>query len=727
MPGTFVRRGLALLIGGALIAVSAPAPAAAQLDVPYTTAPITAQLVTAGGVVKVAVPEAFGGKTVIGQLAVDGARGPGFITAYGCANGLPRDATGKITRADLNYNGSITTTWSNRLIVQADGNGDICFYALTPVELIIDVNGVSFDTGISSFLNRRTDTRLATSQRPAGPVRAGTTLRMTVDAAVGGKTVIGQLAVDEVSKIGFVTAYPCAGGLPIDSVAAVDRADLNYIGTVAATWSNRLIVEADANGEICFFSSSTAQLVLDINGVTDAGVRAFANRRTDTRTGAGRPNVGPVTAGTTLRIKVPEAEGGRIVLGQVAVDDVRASGFVTAYPCAEGIPINFAGEVDRADLNYSGRAARTWSNRLIVEADTNGEICLFSSASAEMIIDINGVSAVEGITPFPNRRTDTRFGAQPTPEPVPVDINGVPQWPPYVPFPALNGVAALTGLPASAKVTERPIIAVKVDNFRRARPQFGLNQADAVFELNVEGVTRFIALFHSNVPALLGPARSARTADLDLLAAMNRPILAYSGANVGVEQWLTTAENSGVLVDFAAQHNPCYFREPTRPGPHNLLLDPTCVFANAPQAGPARPLWSIDVGWTPGAQPSTPDSTFDVDMDGVDVTWKWDVDSRRYLRLQDGVPHLAEPDIPVTASNVVLIESEHVPSPVDARSPNPISIGSGKAVVHRDGRAVPCTWSRPSPFDPFTFFDAASGITIPLDVGVTFVELVRQL
>lgn len=590
-------------MSGALIAASAPAPAAAQLDVPFTTAPTAAQLVAAGGVLKVAVPEAFGGKTVIGQLAVDGARGSGFITAYGCANGLPRDVTGEITRGDLNYNGSITTTWSNRLIVRADGNGDICFYALTPVELIIDVNGVSFDTGISSFQNRRTDTQLATSERPAGPVRAGTTLRVTVDAAVGGKTVIGQLAVDEVNKIGFVTAYPCAAGLPINSVAAVDRADLNYTGTVAATWSNRLIVEADANGEIC----------------------------------------------------------------------------------------------------------------------------LFSSASAEMIIDINGVSAVNGITPFPNRRTDTRFGAQPTPEPVPLDVDGVPQWPPYVPFPALNGVAALTGLPASAKVVERPIIAVKVDNFFRARPQFGLNQADAVFELNVEGVTRFIALFHSNLPERLGPARSVRTADLDLLAAMNRPIITYSGANVGVSQWLTAAENAGVLVDFSSQRSPCYFREPTRPGPHNLLLDPTCVLADAPQAGPARPLWSIDVGWTPGVLPSTPDSTFDVDMDGVDVTWKWNVDSRRYLRFQDDAPHLAEPDVPVTASNVVLIESKHVPSPADVRSPNPISVGSGRAIVHRDGRAVPCTWSRQSPFDPFTFFDAASGITIPLDVGVTFVELVRQL
>jgi hypothetical protein len=719
---------VALLIGSVLIAVSTPtASVSAQRDDPMTTEPIAAQLVAAGGVVRIAVPEAFGGKTVIGQLAVDEAREPGFITAYGCANGLPRDTTGRITRADLNYNGSITATWSNRLIVQADGNGDICFYALTPVELIVDVNGVSFDTGISSFPNRRTDTRLATSERAAGAVRGGKTLRLKIDAAIGGKTVIGQLAVTGVRDRGFVTAYPCAAGLPLDSVNAIDRSDLNYSGTVAPTWSNRLVVEADADGAICFFTSATAHLVIDINGVTDAGITTFANRRTDTRTGAGRASIAPIAAGGTLRLRVPEAEGGRIVLGQLAVDNVKVPGFVTAYPCAVGIPVNFAGEIDRSDLNFIGNVARTWSNRLIVEADVNGDICLFSSAAAEMIVDINGVSAIEGITPFPNRRTDTRFGVQPTPEPVPINIDGVPQWPPYVPFPALNGVAALTGLPASAKVAARPIIAMKVDNFRLARPQFGLDQADAVIELNVEGVTRFIALFHSNTPPRLGPARSARTADLDLLAAMNRPIFTYSGANVGVGQWLTAAANSGVLVDFAAQSRPCYFREPTRPGPHNLLLDPTCVLANAPQAGPARPLWSIDATWAPGALPSTADSTFDVDMDGVDVTWTWDARSGRYLRFQDGVPHLAEPDIPITASNVVIIKSKHVPSPVDARSPNPISIGSGQAVVHRDGRAIPGTWSRPSPFDPFTFFDAASGDTIPLDVGVTFVELVRQI
>ena len=91
-------------------------------------------------------------------------------------------------------------------------------------------------------------------------------------------------------------------------------------------------------------------------------------------------------------------------------------------------------------------------------------------------------------------------------------------------------------------------MAVKIDNYGPARPQWGLERADAVIEENVEGITRFVALFHSNLPTAVGPVRSARTGDLDLLTAMNRPVFGFSGANPGVTQWIDSAEGSGVLV-----------------------------------------------------------------------------------------------------------------------------------------------------------------------------------
>ena len=276
-------------------------------------------------------------------------------------------------------------------------------------------------------------------------------------------------------------------------------------------------------------------------------------------------------------------------------------------------------------------------------------------------------------------------------------------------------------------VTQRPIVAVKIDNFRRARPQWGLDQADVIIEENVEGVTRFVALFHTRLPDRLGPVRSARTGDLDLLAALNRPILGWSGGNRGVTNWVGSAASAGLLINFSAQRSPCYNRSSSRSAPHNLLLDPACAIRNAPDAGAARPLFAIDGTWTVADAPSAvPDTTFDVEMDGVRVTWTWDPTTGSYLRSQDGNAHVAVSGARIAVQNVVELYSFHAPSPVDARSPNPITVGGTTAVVHRNGVAIAGTWYRGTAYDPFTFYETATGRTIPLDIGTTFIELVRD-
>jgi hypothetical protein len=670
--------------------------------------------VPAGGVLRVSVPEAIGGKTVVGQLTVDRAVGAGFVTAYGCDDGIPTDAAGNVNRSDLNFDGAVSPVSSNRLMVQADNNGDVCFYTLRPAAMIVDINAVTFDTGVNSFANRRTDTRTETNPRVAG----GGVLRVSVPEAVGGKTVVGQLTVDQAVGAGFVTAYGCDDGLPTDALGTVTRSDLNFDGSISPVSSNRLIVEADDNGDVCFYTSRPAALIVDINGVSDVGIGSFPNHRTDTRT---LPN--PLVAGGGVRrVSVPEAVGGKTVVGQLTVDRAVGAGYVTAYGCDDGIPTDADGIVSRSDLNFDGGVSPVSSNRLIVKADNNGNVCFFTQRPAALIIDINAVSDV-GISSFPNHRTDTRNQILP---PGSIGDIDVPVWPPYTTLPPLDGVAALTGLPADATLASRPILAVKIDNYGVARPQWGLDQADAIIEENVEGITRFIALFHTNLPDVVGPVRSARTGDLDLLSAMNRPVFAYSGANPGVTDWIASAASSDVLVDFTALHNPCYSRSPDRAGPHNLLLDPNCAVTLSTAAGPARPLWQIDPTWTPPNNVgASADSTFTLAMDGVVVDWAWDSASGTYLRSQDGQPHVTVSGAQISARNVVEISSVYVPSPVDARSPTPITVGTGRAVVHRDGTAIPAVWSRTTAYDLFEFSDAATGQPIPLDTGTTFIELVR--
>jgi Protein of unknown function (DUF3048) N-terminal domain/Protein of unknown function (DUF3048) C-terminal domain len=659
--------------------------------------------VPAGWVLRVAVPDAIGGKTVIGQLTVDRVSEWGYVTAYGCDNGLPDG------RSDLNFDGRITPAASNRLIVQADDDGEICFRTTASADLIVDVNAVSFDVGINSFANQRFDTRDGPVNAPP-ELAAGGVLRVSVPEARGGKTVIGQLTVDRAKHWGFVTAFGCDRGVP---VGGGERSDLNFDGRITPAASNRLIVQADNDGEICFQTTAPADLIVDINATADVGITSFPNRRTDTRpVGLAPPQI--ATRGV-VRVNVPEARGGKTVIGQLTVDRTSEWGYVTAYGCDGGVP-NEA----RSDLNFDGRITPAASNRLIVQADGDGDVCFLTSARADMIIDINAIAGV-GITSFPNRRTDTRTG---TTSAEPPGVGPIPQWPPYEPLPALEGIAALTGEPAAAEITARPIVAVKIDNFRLARPQFGLDLADAVIELNVEGVSRFIALFHTDLPPEVGPVRSARTADLDLLAAMNRPVFAYSGSNAGVDAWIRSAADSGVVVDFSAQRNGCYRRTPDRPGPHNLLLDADCSASESP-AGPARALWTIDARWSPADSSSQPDTSFAVSMDGVAIEWTWDSTSSQYLRSQDGVEHLAASGQQISARTVVELATEYVPSPVDARSPNAITVGTGTAVVHRDGRALDAVWTRATEYDPFSFVDATTGAPVPLDGGVTFLELVR--
>ncbi len=106
----------------------------------------------------------------------------------------------------------------------------------------------------------------------------------------------------------------------------------------------------------------------------------------------------------THRIKVAEAKGGLTVIGQLAVAKPSGPGYFTAFACDDGLPRSAAGDVDKADLNHS--STQPTSNRLIVPADANGDICVYTSVDAHIVADIFGVT--DDITIFPNRRTDSR-------------------------------------------------------------------------------------------------------------------------------------------------------------------------------------------------------------------------------------------------------------------------------------------------------------------------------
>ena len=313
---------------------------------------------------RVNVPEAVGGRTVIGNLTSDQATADGYVTAYDC-NTLPFASDLNPTRQSVR---------ANRIITTANANGDICLYTSNPTHLIVDINGII--DGVHPIANERTDTRTT------GPIlEGGSTLRVNVPEAVGGRTVIGNLTSDQATADGYVTAYDC-NTLPFAS-------DLNP--TRQSVRANRIITTANANGDICLYTSNPTHLIVDINGIID-GVHPIANERTDTRT------TGPILeGGSTLRVNVPEAVGGRTVIGNLTSDQATADGYVTAYDCNT---LPFA-----SDLNPTRQSVR--ANRIITTANANGDICLYTSNPTHLIVDINGI--IDGVHPIANERTDTRI------------------------------------------------------------------------------------------------------------------------------------------------------------------------------------------------------------------------------------------------------------------------------------------------------------------------------
>lgn len=291
-------------------------------------------------------------------------------------------------------------------------------------------------------------------------------------------------------------------------------------------------------------------------------------------------------------------------------------------------------------------------------------------------------------------------------------------------------VYPLTGLELDdPAVAARPALAVKIDNHPAARPQSGLNKADVVFEENVEGITRFIAVLHSQGSDPVGPIRSGRTQDIDLLASFNKPLFAWSGGNANV----TRAVNSSDLVNVghsASKGKGGYFRSNDKRAPHNLYARTTDLWTLAPEGSGPPPAQFIFRG-TSDAKPAT-SSVVDgakVAMTGLKVYWKWDANRGEFLRFTENSrrqlePHVSDED-QVNAKNVVVLYTTYERSQADPNSPHAVTVGTGVGFVLTDGGLIEVAWERPNAQAPFTFTDTA-GAVVRMTPGRTWIEVARR-
>ena len=235
-----------------------------------------------------------------------------------------------------------------------------------------------------------------------------------------------------------------------------------------------------------------------------------------------------------------------------------------------------------------------------------------------------------------------------------------------------------------------PVLAVNVDNVPAARPQTGLGQADIVYVLPVEGgLSRFLAVYSSHLPPVVGPVRSARQEDLPLLRQFGRPAFAYSGAQPQLEPVITQAP----LVSLEAGVVGGYHRRHSRPAPSNLYAHPSQLLAEAHGESTAR-----DIGFRFGPAPAggTAAAAWTVSYPAASFTFRWS--AGRWRVWMAGHPARDTGGGQLTAATVIIQHTRVTRSPfAELGGPAPVahSTGAGRDVVLRDGRAWTGRWARP--------------------------------
>ncbi|MDA8301955.1 MAG: DUF3048 domain-containing protein [Actinomycetota bacterium] len=272
-------------------------------------------------------------------------------------------------------------------------------------------------------------------------------------------------------------------------------------------------------------------------------------------------------------------------------------------------------------------------------------------------------------------------------------------------------------------------LAVKVENLPQARPQWGLDKADIVFEEPVEGaITRFIAVYDCSGASRIEPVRSGRFDDPRILEPLGKILFAYAGAIQPVVNEIDSRHS--LLEDVGIFKAPgAYTRDPDRVPPHNLVTSTKALYAAAKNLGyPEKPPHAI-FSYGPPVPGGTPASQVDIRSPLDVTTWRWHRSTGLWYRsYSDTGPAMQGDGAQIAVSNVIvmLVHNDETPWVEDATGTHEYVVnlrGSGAAWVFRDGRQYFGRWERPRLADPAVFVEQ-NGTKIKLTPGKTWEELV---
>lgn len=287
--------------------------------------------------------------------------------------------------------------------------------------------------------------------------------------------------------------------------------------------------------------------------------------------------------------------------------------------------------------------------------------------------------------------------------------------------PAAAKVNPLTGL---APMPTGNVVAVKIDNSPLARPYFrGLNEASIMYEELMEGgATRFLAVYSPATGNQVGPIRSVREGDIELLQQFGKLALGASGGNTGVLATVAQAEKNGIILDVSYDTVPGpYVKGERRKDAINFFSSPEKIDKAKPSGTKVR-----DIGLRFGPLPAGagfPAARASVRFSKLSqVTVQYDRASGRYAVFQEGDRMKGYAPANVVVQHVQIRTSRYV-DVLGNPTPYTATVGSGAVAVLRDGRRLSGAWRRMAPHTGTRYLDD-KGRDLPLKPGPTLVLLV---
>ena len=287
-------------------------------------------------------------------------------------------------------------------------------------------------------------------------------------------------------------------------------------------------------------------------------------------------------------------------------------------------------------------------------------------------------------------------------------------------------LAPLTGLVLEdGEVADRPAITVKVDNGPQGRPQSGLDKADVLIEEKVEGgITRFLAVFHSEDAASIGPVRSVRSTDPGLIGTFGG-VFAFAG---GIPEFERQARQQPVTVvsESASSQGFQYRADKQRPFKTYTSTTKLRALAKDHDRPPPTLFEFLPAGQPFGPAGAVPATSANVSFGRTNFAVQFDAAAGLWTRTTNGTPHTVEGGAQLTFNTVIIQKTPYVATrfrdPSGSRVDEAQVVGSGDAVILSQGKRADVKWSKASATAVTTYTDSA-GQPVKLPPGRTLIAL----